>query len=51
VIIESEELSDIAIESSHTVDIERFVKRETIDDRYRDVPYYLARCSSRSARA
>ena len=42
VIVEAEELADIAIESAHTVDIERFVPKASIDDRYRDTPYYLA---------
>ena len=42
VIVEAEELADIAIESTHTVDIERFVPKASIDDRYRDTPYYLA---------
>src|SRR4029079_6417239 len=40
--VEDEELSEIAIESSHTVDIEKFVPKASIDDRYRDTPYYLA---------
>ena len=42
VIVEAEELADLAIESSHTVDIEKFVPKASIDDRYRDTPYYLA---------
>jgi DNA end-binding protein Ku len=42
VIVEDEELAEIAIESSKTIDIERFVPKETIDDRYRDSPYYIA---------
>jgi DNA end-binding protein Ku len=42
VTVEDEELSEIAIESSHTVDIEKFVPRTSIDDRFRDAPYYLA---------
>jgi DNA end-binding protein Ku len=42
VIIENDELAGIAIESSRTVDIERFVAKASIDDRYRDTPYYLA---------
>jgi DNA end-binding protein Ku len=42
VTVEDEELAEIAIESSHTVDIEKFVPKETIDDRFRDTPYYLA---------
>src|SRR6476620_3553705 len=40
--VEDEELAEVAIESSHTVDIEKFVPKATIDDRYRDTPYYLA---------
>jgi DNA end-binding protein Ku len=42
VIVEDDELSSIAIESTRTVDIERFVPKTAIDDRYRDTPYYLA---------
>jgi DNA end-binding protein Ku len=42
VIVEDDELSNIAIESSKTIDIERFVPKESIDDRYRDAPYYIA---------
>src|ERR1044072_3964906 len=42
VTVEDDELSEIAIESSHTVDIEKFVPKASIDDRYRDSPYYLA---------
>jgi DNA end-binding protein Ku len=42
VTVEDEELSDIAIESTRTVDIEKFVAKSSIDDRYRDTPYYLA---------
>ena len=40
--VEDEELAEVAIESSHTVDIEKFVPKSSIDDRYRDTPYYLA---------
>ena len=40
--VEDDELANIAIESSHTVDIEKFVPKASIDDRYRDTPYYLA---------
>jgi DNA end-binding protein Ku len=40
--VEDAELANIAIESSHTVDIEKFVPKSSIDDRYRDTPYYLA---------
>jgi DNA end-binding protein Ku len=42
VVVEDDELSNIAIESTHTVDIERFVPKSSIDDRYRDTPHYLA---------
>jgi DNA end-binding protein Ku len=40
--VEDEELAEIAIESTHTVEIEKFVPKSSIDDRYRDTPYYLA---------
>jgi DNA end-binding protein Ku len=36
------ELAEIAIESTHTVEIEKFVPKASSDDRYRDTPYYLA---------
>jgi DNA end-binding protein Ku len=42
VIVEDDELTGIAIESTRTVDIERFVPKASIADRYRDTPYYLA---------
>ncbi len=42
VTVEDDELAEIAIESSHTVDIEKFVPKVSIDDRFRDAPYYLA---------
>ena len=42
VTVEDDELAEIAIESSHTVDIEKFVPKTSIDDRFRDAPYYLA---------
>ena len=42
VLVEDEELAGIAIESTRTVEIERFVPKVSIDDRYRDTPYYLA---------
>jgi DNA end-binding protein Ku len=40
--VEDQELAEIAIESTHTVDIEKFVPKASINDRYRDTPYYLA---------
>ena len=36
--VEDDELANIAIESTHTVDIEKFVPKASIDDRYRDTP-------------
>jgi DNA end-binding protein Ku len=42
VMVEDDEIAGIAIESTHTIDIDRFVRKATIDDRYRDTPYYLA---------
>lgn len=40
--IEADELSEIALESTHTINIEAFCKREEVDERYLDKPYYLA---------
>jgi len=40
--VEDEELEKIQIESSHTVDIQNFVPRHEIDDRYLDSAYYMA---------
>ena len=40
--VEDEELEKIQIESTHTIDIESFVPRAEIDDRYLDSPYYIA---------
>ncbi len=40
--IEDEELDKISIESTHTIDIESFVPRAEIDERYMDSPYYIA---------
>jgi DNA end-binding protein Ku len=40
--VEDEELEKIQIESTHTVDINSFVPRTEIDDRYLDTPYYIA---------
>jgi DNA end-binding protein Ku len=42
VMVEDEELDQLEIESSHTIEIESFVKRDEIDERYLDSPYYLA---------
>jgi DNA end-binding protein Ku len=40
--IEENELKAVEIESTHTVDIDRFVPRSEIDKRYLDKPYYIA---------
>ena len=37
-----EELEKIQIESTHTIEIDSFVPRTEIDDRYIDSPYYVA---------
>src|SRR5947209_1226151 len=41
-IVEDAELEKIKIESTHTIDIDKFVPRSEIDDRYLDSPYYIA---------
>jgi Ku protein len=41
-IVEDDELAAIRIESSHTIDIDRFVPQAEVDERYLDTPYYLA---------
>src|SRR5918998_6542710 len=40
--VEDEELDAIRIESTHTIDVESFVKTENVDKRYLDTPYYIA---------
>jgi DNA end-binding protein Ku len=39
--IEPEELEAIQIESTHTIDIDTFVPKEEIDQRYLERPYYI----------
>ncbi len=41
VIVEEEEIEQVAIESTHTIDIETFVPRDEIDEAFLDTPYYL----------
>ena len=41
VLIEDEDLDQVKIESSRTIDIEKFVPRSEIDPRYMEVPYYI----------
>jgi DNA end-binding protein Ku len=40
--VEEQELEKIRIESTHTIDIDTFVPRSEVDDRYLDSPYYVA---------
>jgi DNA end-binding protein Ku len=40
--VEDDELEKIQIESTHTIEIDSFVPRAEIDDRFLDSPYYLA---------
>jgi DNA end-binding protein Ku len=39
--VDDDELDAIAIESNHTIEIDAFVPREQIDQRYLDSPYYI----------
>jgi len=41
ILVDDEELDAIAIESNHTIEIDSFVAREQIDERYLDSPYYI----------
>ena len=40
--VEDEEIEKIQIESTHTIDIDSFVPKSEIDNRYLDSPYYIA---------
>jgi DNA end-binding protein Ku len=40
--VDDDELNALAIESKHTIEIDAFVPREQIDQRYLDTPYYIA---------
>jgi DNA end-binding protein Ku len=40
--VEKEELEAVQIESNHTIDIDSFVPKGEIDQRYLDHPYYIA---------
>ena len=40
--VEDDELEALEIESNHTIDIDSFVPREQIDERYLDSTYYIA---------
>jgi len=39
--IEDDELETIQIESTHAIEIDSFVPKDEIDERYRDKPYYI----------
>lgn len=41
ILIEEEEFEKVAVESSHTIDIETFVPRSEVDEAYLDTPYFL----------
>jgi DNA end-binding protein Ku len=41
-VVDDDELDAIAIESTHTIEIDRFVPRGEIDQRFFDTPYYVA---------
>jgi DNA end-binding protein Ku len=40
--VEDDEIKAVQLESNHTIDIERFVPRDEVDELYLDTPYYLA---------
>jgi DNA end-binding protein Ku len=42
IMVEEEELKSIQIESSKTIEIDSFVPRSEIDERFLDAPYYVA---------
>jgi len=39
--VDDDELDALAVESEHTIEIDSFVPREQIDQRYLDTPYYI----------
>lgn len=41
ILVEEDEFEKIALESSHTIDIETFVPRQEVDEAYLETPYYL----------
>jgi DNA end-binding protein Ku len=42
VLVEDEELDEVALESTHTIDIEAFAPRDEVDEIYLDEDYYIA---------
>ena len=41
-VVEDQEIDAVQIESTRTIEIDQFVPRSEIDDRYIDSPYYIA---------
>ena len=41
VLVDDDELDSIAVDSNHTIEIDSFVPRQQIDERYLDSPYYI----------
>jgi DNA end-binding protein Ku len=41
VLVEDEELDEVALESTHTIDIEAFILRKEVDEIYLDESYYI----------
>jgi DNA end-binding protein Ku len=41
-LVEDQEIDAVQIESTRTIEIDQFVPRSGIDDRYIDSPYYIA---------
>src|SRR5262249_48325484 len=41
VILDEDELDDIALESTHTIEIETFVPRSEVDELFLDTPYFI----------
>jgi len=41
-LVEDQEIDAVQIESTRTIEIDQFVPRSEIDDRYIDSPYYIA---------
>ena len=41
VLLEEDELDEVALESTHTIDIEEFVPREEVDEIYLDESFYI----------
>jgi DNA end-binding protein Ku len=41
ILVDDDELDAVAVESTHTIEIDAFVPREQIDERYLNSPYYI----------